>query len=161
MGLQYTFGLSLRKAWGWAASGTCLPYQWGMILLPLMCISGGMWIDLDRASVFPSKFSSVSKTSLSSVHSFLVSCHVHPTEIAFGMVKSLPKMIGLLIFVQTMNEFVKVCSLIVKSNVVISFVSMSWPVAPLRVGMNTSVQAVEFELFISVQVHTTPFCTRI
>ena len=39
---------------------------------------GGMQIDPDKASVFPSKFSSVSKTSLSSVHSFLVPCHVHP-----------------------------------------------------------------------------------
>ena len=86
---------------------------------------GGMQIDLDKASVFPSKFSSVSKTSLSSVHSFLVPCCVHPIEIAFGRVKSLPKMIGLLIFVQTMNEFVKVCSFIVKSNIVIPYVSMS------------------------------------
>ena len=37
----------------------------------------------------------------------------------------LPKMIGLLIFVQTMNELVKVCSFIVKSNIVIPFASMS------------------------------------
>ena len=71
--------------------------------------------------VFPSKFSSVSRTSLSSVHNFLVPCPVHPTEMAFGMVKSLPKMMGLLIFVHT----VKVCMLIVKSNVVIPLASMS------------------------------------
>ena len=85
----------------------------------------GMWMDLDSANVFPSKFSSVSKTSLSSVHNFFVPCLVHPTEIAFGMVKSLPKMIGLLIFVHTINKFVKVCSFIVKSNIVIPFLSMS------------------------------------
>ena len=41
------------------------------------------------------------------------------------MVKSLPKMIGLLIFVHTIKEFVKVCSLIVKSNVVIPLASTS------------------------------------
>ena len=82
-------------------------------------------MDLDSASVFPLKFSLVSKTSLSSVHSILVPCLVHPTEIVFGMVKSLPKMIGLLIFVQTINEFVKVCSFIMKSNIVIPFASMS------------------------------------
>ena len=97
MGLQYMFGLSLRK--------TGLGCTWN---LPSMLVRhvtsatavhlGGMQIDLESASVFPSKFSSVSKTSMSSVHSFLVPCLVYPTEIAFGMVKSLPKMIGLLIF---------------------------------------------------------------
>ena len=106
-------------------------------------------MDLDSARVFPSKFSSVSRTSLSSVHSFLVPCLVHPTEMAFGMVKSLPKMMALLIFVHTIKEFVKVCLLIMKSTVVIQ-------------GQHkTSVQMVDFELFISVQVHTTPFCTSI
>ena len=82
-------------------------------------------MDLDSARVFPSKFSSVSRTSLSSAHSLLVPCLVHPTKMAFGMVKSLPKMIGLLIFVHTMKEFVNVCSLMVKSNVVIPLASMS------------------------------------
>ena len=86
---------------------------------------GGMRMDLDSASVFPSKFSSISNTSLSSVHSFLVPCLVHPTVMAFGMVKSLPKMIGLLIFVHTLKELVNVCSFIVKSNIVIPLVSMS------------------------------------
>ena len=96
---------------------------------------GGIWMDLDSVSAYPSKFSSVSKTSLLSMYSFLVPCLVHPTVMTFGMVKSLPKMIDLLIFVHTMKEFVKVCSFIVKSYVVIPLVSMSWPVAPLRVGM--------------------------
>ena len=124
IGLQYTFGLSLRK--------TGLGCTWN---LPFMSVRhntsatavhlGGMQIDLDSASVLPSKFSLVSKTSLSYVHSFLVPCLVHPTEMAFGMVKSLPKMMGLLIFSHTIKEFVKVCSLMVKSNVVIPLVSMS------------------------------------
>ena len=85
---------------------------------------GGMQMDLDSARVFPLKFS-VSRTSLSSVHSLLVPCLVHPTEMVFGMMKSLPKMIGLLIFVHTIKEFVKVCLLMVKSNVVIPLASMS------------------------------------
>ena len=86
---------------------------------------GGMRMDLDSASVFPSKFSSVCNTSLSSVHSFLVPCLVYPTVMTFGMVKSLPKMIGLLIFVHTIKELVNVCSFIVKSKVVIPLASMS------------------------------------
>ena len=128
------FGLSLRK--------TGLGCTWN---LPFMSVRhdtsvtavhlGGMQIDLVSASVLPSKFSLVSKTSLSSMHSFLVPCLVHPTEMALGMVKSLPKMMGLFIFVHTIKEFVNVCSLIVKLNVVIPLASMSWPVAPLRVGM--------------------------
>ena len=133
MGLQYTLGLSLRKTglgWTWNLPSILVRHDTSATAVHL----NGMCKDLDRASVFPSKFSSVSKTSFSSIHSFLVPCCVHPIEIAFGMVKSLPKMIGLLIFVQTMNEFVKVCSLIVKLNIVIPFASMSWPVAPLRVG---------------------------
>ena len=118
------FGLSLRKMG--------LGCTWN---LPFMSVRhdtsatavhlGGMWMDLDNARVFPSKFSSVSRTSLSSMHSFLVPCLVHPTEMVFGVVKSLPKMIGLLIFVHTMKEFVKVCLLMVKPNVVIPLASMS------------------------------------
>ena len=124
IGLQYTFGLSM-----WKMGLGC---TWN---LPFMLVRhatsatavhlGGMSMDLDNARVFPSKFSSVSKTSLLSVHSLLVPCLVHPTEMAFGMVKSLPKMMGLLIFVHTMKEFVKVCLLMVKSNVVIPLASMS------------------------------------
>ena len=118
------FGLSLRKMG--------LGCTWN---LPFMSVRhdtsatavhlGGMRMDLGSARVFPSKFSSVSRTSLSSMHSFLVPCLVHLTEMVFGMVKSLPKMMGLLIFVHTIKEFVKVCSLIVKSNVVIPLASMS------------------------------------
>ena len=59
------------------------------------------------------------------MHSFFVPCLVHPTEMALGMVKSLPRIMGLLIFVHTIKEFVNVCSFIMKSNVVTPLVSMS------------------------------------
>ena len=124
IGFQYTFGLSLRKTGlgcTWNLPSILVRHDTSVTTVHL----GGMQMDLDSASVFPLKFSSVSKTSLSSVHSFLVPCLVHPTKIAFGMVKSLLKIIGLLIFVQTINEFVKVCLLTVKSNIVIHFASMS------------------------------------
>ena len=97
-------------------------------------------MDLESASFFPLKFSSVSKTSFSSVHSFLVPCLVHPTEMAFGMVKSLPKMMGLLIFVHTIKEFEKVCSFIVKSNVVIPFCEHVMTSNTLECKNETSVQ---------------------
>ena len=118
------FGLSLRKMG--------LGCTWNLQLLSVRhdtsataVYLGGMQMDLDSARVFSSKFSSVSRTSLSSVHSHLVPCLVHSTEMAFGMVKFLPKMIGLLIFVHTIKEFVKLCLIMVKLNVVIPLASMS------------------------------------
>ena len=85
--LQYTFGLSLRKTeLGWTCN---LPSMLVRHVSSATTVHlGGMQIDLDNTSVLPSKFSSASKTSLSSVHSFLVSCLVQPMDIAFGMVKS-------------------------------------------------------------------------
>ena len=124
IGLQYTLGLSLRRTGlgcTWNLPSILERHVTSMTAVHL----GGMQIYLDSASVFPSKFSSVSNTRLSSMHNFLVPCLVHPTVMAFGMVKSLPKMIGLLIFVHTIKEFVNVCSFIVKSDVVIPLASMS------------------------------------
>ena len=71
IGLQCMFGLSLRK--------TGLGCTWNLPSILVKHVTSatdvhldGMWIDLDSANVFPSKFSSVYKTSLSSVHSFFV-----------------------------------------------------------------------------------------
>ena len=83
---------------------------------------------------------------------------------AFGMVKSLPKTIGLLIFVQTIKELVKMCSFIVKSNVVIPFVSMSRPVAPLRVGTKLVFMWVSLRfLYMSkfIQLLSAPVSSRV
>ena len=89
MGLQYTFGLSLRKNRAGVALETCHPMLVRHVTSATAVHLGGMQMDLESASVFPLKFTSVSKTSLSSVHSFLIPCLVHLTEMAFGMVKVL------------------------------------------------------------------------
>ena len=72
IGLQYMFGLSLRRmglgcTWNLPSFVSVRHDTSATTAVHL----GGIRIDLDSASVFPSKFSSVSKTSLSSMHSFL------------------------------------------------------------------------------------------
>ena len=121
----------------------------------------GMQIDLDSASVFPSKFSSVSSTSLSSVHSILVPCLVHPTVMAFSIVKSLTqddrsthfcthyKGVGECMFIYCE---IKHCD---------SSCEHVMPSSTFEGGHKTSVQVVDLELFISVQVYATLFFTSI
>ena len=67
----------------------------------------------------PAEFSMHSITSSSSVHNFLVPFLVQLTVMALGMVKSLPRMMGLLCVLHMINELENVESLIRKSQVVI------------------------------------------
>ena len=156
IGLQYMLGLSLRR--------TGLGCTWNLPSIFDTSTTAvhldGMQIDLDSASVFPSKFSSVSNTRLSSMHSFLVSCLVHPTVMAFSMVVSAPDDRS----THFCTHYKGVCKCMFIYCEIKCCDSPYEHVMTSRTfegGHKTSFQVVDLELFISVQVHATSFCTSI
>ena len=158
IGLQYTFGLSLRKmglGCTWNLPFMLVRYDTSATAVHL----GGMQMDLDSARVFPSKFSSVSRTSLSSVHILLVPCLVHPTDgIWYGEVSAQDDRSA-----HFCTYYKRVCkSVFVDGEVKCdSFGKHVMTSSSFKGWHETSVQAIYIELSVSIQVHTTPFCSSI